>query len=123
MLKKIVIAFIALFAVILVTSCSSPATPQSWDGTWKAEGFKAVIQDQTIEINLVTPDAESLYWKGTFTGGNVKNGDFKSTADQDALAKSIFGSQDAEKTFVSKDGKLGFTVQMMGVKRNVELTR
>lgn len=124
MLRKIVTAFIALFFVASLASCStSPSEP--WDGEWKADGFSAVVKDKTIAINIVMPDSESVYWVGTFepASDTVKDGNVESIADRVVLDKSLLGSQDASKAFVSKHGKLVFNISMMGVKRTVELVK
>ena len=123
MLKKILTAFTAMFFVFAIASCSAPA--QTWDGEWKADGFVATVQDKTIEIDIVSPSSESVYWVGTFepASDSVKNGEVVSTADRVALDKSLLGSQDSEKSFSVKDGKLIFKISMMGVKRTVELAK
>lgn len=123
MLKKFLMAFTAMFFAFTLASCGAPAQP--WDGTWKAEGFVAKVQDKTIEISLVTPSSESVYWVGTFepASDTVKNGEVVSVADQEVLQKSLLGSQDSEKSFTAKDGKLVFNISMMGVKRTVELVK
>lgn len=98
-------------------------------GTWVADldnglGFAADVTATDISVSLTMEDSSALYWLGTFSGTDVINGQkITSEADVEALAGSIFGSQDAEKTFTYTDGKLTFPFSIMGVSQVVKLVK
>lgn len=133
MLKSFV-AFGALLSLFVLTACGSPAntntnpasTPSpavvSYDGTWTAEGFVAQIQNDTIEINIVSPDSKALYWLGTFHQPAGKT--VVSAANVEKLSMSLLGSQDKTKTFMILDeNKIAFDMAMMGVETTIYLER
>ena len=123
MLKKIMLGIFTALFVITVTACGGPA--KTWEGSWTADGFVGNVQGQDIEVHIVNSGSDTLYWKGTFDteSPNIKDGEIVSHADQGALSASLLGSQDATKTFTVKNGKISFVIQMMGVKRTVELAK
>lgn len=94
--------------------------PVSLNGTWKADGFEAVIADNSIEVNIVDQDTSSLYWKGTFPAGSDK---VVSEADTAALSESMLGSQDATKEFTVKDDEISFKITIMGTSKVVHLMK
>ena len=94
--------------------------PASLNGTWKSDGFKAVIAADSIEINIVGEDTRSLYWKGTFPAGGES---VTSVADTEALSSSMLGSQNAKKVFAVKGDQIDFEMSMMGTTKTVHLKR
>lgn len=106
-----------------VTTASSAPTkeaPVSLNGSWKAEGFAATIAADSIEINIVSTDSESLYWKGTFPSGTDK---ITSVADREALDASLLGSQDSDKVFNIDGDKITFKMSMMGTTKTIKLKK
>lgn len=102
--------------------------PRSLNGTWQMQ-----IKDQTvmtahittnhIEISFSSPDANALYWKGTFPAPEkvAAGAHITSIADKDALSRSILGSMSDTKDFTYEHGKLNFWVTMFGVTKLVSL--
>lgn len=126
MYRKLFAAIAVLALAISVSSCSSSNASESMSfaGTWTNadDTMSATISDSNIEIFLVGQDAKVLYWKGTFP--KLATGDdIVSEADREALDASIAGSQDSTKDFHYEDGKLSFSMSMMGVTKTVELER
>lgn len=144
-MKKLIALFAVIFVGISLSACQSaengsdaskPASkiaaapvatpaptkeaPVSLDGTWKAEGFEAVVAADSIEINIVSTDSESLYWKGTFASGTDK---ITSIADREALDASMLGSQDSEKVFAIDGDKITFKMSMMGTTKTIKLKK
>lgn len=130
MINKTIATF-GLLIVLLLSACSSAASVPAADltGTWASTStdgptFEATISDNLIEINIVNDDTKALYWKGTFplpekvTEGTV----ITSTADTEALASSIMGSQDQSKDFTHTGGKLKFDFGALGVTKTVEMS-
>lgn len=135
--------FIAICAAVaFLSACSSPAVedaasvadpaavvtteaPVSWNGTWKAEGFSAVIKDNLIIINMVSPDSSSLYWQGTWDSSKkAKDGaQIVSIADVEALSMSMLGSQSETKAFAFSDDELKFSMSLMGTTKTVRLKK
>ena len=141
-MKKIVVSIVAVCSFALLSACSSPAedaasvaapvavvktteAPVSWNGTWKAEGFSAVIKDKVITISIVSPDTTSLYWQGTWDSSKqAKDGaEVVSIADVEALSMSMLGSQDETKAFAFSDDELKFSMSMMGTTKTIRLKR
>lgn len=104
----------------VTSSAPTKEAPVSLNGTWKAEGFEAVIAADTIEINIVSTDSKSLYWKGTFSSGTDK---ITSIADTEALSMSLLGSQDSEKVFGIDGDKITFKMSMMGTTKTIRLEK
>ena len=102
------------------TKQEAPVEKPSLVGTWKADGFEAVIADNSIEVNIVDQDTSSLYWKGTFPAGSET---VTSEADTEALSESMLGSQDATKTFTVKDNEISFKITIMGTSKVVHLKK
>ncbi|MBK8748789.1 MAG: hypothetical protein IPM04_13275 [Saprospiraceae bacterium] len=128
-MHKIVATIIAIILLPFgLGACSggSDAAPAKADkqvslnGTWKADGFEAVIADNSIEVNIVDQDTSSLYWKGTFPAGSET---VTSEADTEALSESMLGSQDATKTFTVKDNEISFKITIMGTSKVVHLKK
>ena len=134
--KIIATLLVAIAAVIAFGGCSTtpdaapaaqtkqeaPVEKPSLAGNWNADGFLAVIGDDAIEVNIVSPDSKSLYWKGTFPVGETDK--IVSKADTEALSMSILGSQDPEKTFtVLGDNEIIFEISMMGTTSIIHLKR
>lgn len=123
MFKKLILTLIVAVFAVALSACGS-TTPQTWDGTWKADGFTATIKDQTIDIHIQGKDADALYWNGTFKPASSTIDSETITSDRnDATKKSMFGSQDSTKQFEYKDGTLHFHMSMMGVSRDVTLAK
>lgn len=98
-------------------------------GHWVADldnglSFEADVTATDISVSLAMEDSSALYWLGTFSGTDVIDGQkITSEADVEALAGSIFGSQDAEKVFTYEDGQLTFPFSIMGVSQTVKLVK
>ena len=132
-IAQIVILFGAIIAMTFLGGCGSAEAPNantkevamdkaSLVGTWTADGFVAEVADNSIEINIVSTDSKSLYWKGTFPVADADK--VVSKADTEALSMSMLGSQDAEKTFtVLSNDEIDFEMSMMGTTRIVHLRR
>jgi hypothetical protein len=120
---------IAMLAVVLVgislSACQSSdsgsdAKPASLVGAWKAEGLEATVAADSIEINFVSTESKSLYWKGTFASGTDK---ITSVGDREALDSAMLGSQDANKVFNIEGGKITFKITMLGTTKTVKLEK
>lgn len=142
-MKKFVVSIVAVCSFAFLSACSSPAAedaasvaapvavvktteaPVSWNGTWTAEGFSAVIKDKVITISIVSPDTTSLYWQGTWDSSKqAKDGaEVVSIADVEALSMSMLGSQDETKAFAFSDDELKFSMSMMGTTKTIRLKR
>lgn len=121
--KYILVVLIAIFPLTL-SACGT--TPQTWDGSWKADGFSVTIQKNVIDVHIVSKDGtDALFWNGTFkpASNTVDSETIKSVQDTSVTAHSIFASQDSTKDFEAKDGTLHFHMSMMGVSRDVTLTK
>lgn len=127
-MRKLISVLLVLVALPLALSACGPdaqgstasAKPVSLNGTWKAEGFEATVAQNSIEVNIVSADTSSLYWKGTFPAGSES---VKSVADKEALSSAMLGSQDAEKTFTVKDETISFKITMMGTSQIIHLKK
>ena len=123
MFKKIIFALLAGIFAVAVSACSTPA-PQTWDGTWKADGFTATIKDQTIDLHITGNGTDALYWNGSFKpASNTVDSEIISSTRNEITTRSILGSQDPTKAFEAKDGTLHFHMSMMGVSRDVILAK
>lgn len=138
-MKKFIASIIAICSIAFLSACSSPAVedaspvavaktteaPVSWNGTWTAEGFSAVIKDKLIVINMVSPDSSSLYWQGTWDSSKkAKDGaEIVSIADVEALSMSMLGSQDKTKAFAYDGSELKFYMSLMGTTKIVRLKK
>lgn len=122
MFKKIFLALIAGIFAVAVSACSS--TPQTWDGTWKADGFTATIKDQTIDVHIQGNGTDALYWNGSFKpASNTVDSEIVSSSRNEITTRSIVGSQDPTKAFEVKDGTIHFHMSMMGISRDVVLAK
>lgn len=136
-MKKLIALLAIVFVAISLSACQSsgsgsdasntPASsaptkeaPMSLNGTWKADGFEAVIAADSIEVNIVSTDSKSLYWKGTFVSGTDK---VTSVGDREALDGSMLGSQDKDKVFNVDGDKISFEMSMMGTTKTVRLEK
>ena len=138
-MRKSIASIIAICTIAFLSACSSPAVedaspvavaktteaPVSWNGTWTAEGFSAVIKDKLIVINMVSPDSSSLYWQGTWDSSKqAKDGaEIVSIADVEALSMSMLGSQNETKAFAFSDDELKFSMSLMGTTKIVRLKK
>lgn len=131
----VMVLLIVIGAIALLTPPKSAGSPPTGSvvvaeestvdlvGTWKTEGMTATVTDSTIEILWSTEDISGLYWKGTFTA-TVKDGArIFSAGDVDVMSDALFASQDADKEFTFKDGKISFKRTMMNVVQTVHMTR
>jgi hypothetical protein len=125
MFKKFIIALLATLFAVTLSACGTTA-PQTWDGSWKADGFSATIQNNVIDIHIVSKDGtDALYWNGTFAPNSktVDSESVNSVRDFTLTEHALFASQDSTKVFEAKDGNLHFHMSMMGVSRDVTLTK
>lgn len=123
---RIFTLFIVLFATALVGcggSTPQSTAPSSLVGTWKSADppMAAHISSNTIQIDWV--DDEALYWKGTMPTALTNGTKVVSAGDTKAMDESFLASLDTEKEFTYVDGKLTFSMSMLGVTRTVYLTR
>ena len=106
--------------------------PADLTGTWKQTNpnsqdswMEATIANGTIEIDWVTQDSRSLYWKGTYEAP-TKAGDWKWTSQGDtaAMEQSLLASQDTTKdfTYTKADG-ISWQASAMGVTTTVKTAK
>lgn len=118
---KTITFIIVVLGTFLLSSCGR-GEPMSALGSYSdADGdFSAMVTLDTIEINLGSGNSKTLYWLGTWEDGSDT---VTSDADQEALAKSITGSQSETKEFSVKDGKIEFEMKAFGMTKTVVLER
>lgn len=97
---------------------------QQLDGKWSykqnGSSFAAVVENNTIAIDLVGEDGTSMtYWAGTFESPVAVDSSVTSNVD----ASKFVLSQDSTKVFTIGDGTLSFQFQALGMKKNVEMKR
>src|SRR4051812_31031714 len=109
---------VLLVAIFAVAACGSSGNsqPSSYDGTWKADNFFAVITPNHIEIQMGNDEDSSLYWVGTFPQGSDH---ITSIADRKKLENAILGSQDSEKVFTLGEDHIDFRMSILGTTRTV----
>ncbi len=115
----------------LLSGCGSePAEPTDLTGTWVSEESEgsyqeAVISNDTIEINWVTPDSKAIYWIGSYEAPTeaVDEYSWTSSGDTEKMASALLDSQDELKDFKYKDGVISYDASMMGVTKTVELKK
>lgn len=126
----------ALIGVIIWAVASMPPKPGSYadsnveevlvlDGTWESKSdpsFKALIKNGTIEVNIISDNTASLYWKGTFEWTPGKES-IVSIADKAALDGSLLGSLADDKTFLYKGDNLIFDVGMLGTTTTITMEK
>lgn len=87
---------------------------------------KATIQSDTIEINWIGTDGTSaLYWAGSFTAPTTVDEPYTwtSTNDTSRTSGALMASSDETKDFIYDDGKISYSVSMMGVSKTVYLEK
>ncbi|MCI7325232.1 DUF5067 domain-containing protein [bacterium] len=87
---------------------------------------KATIQSDTIEINWIGTDGTSaLYWAGSFTAPTTADEPYTwtSTNDTSRTSGALMASSDETKEFIYDDGKISYSVSMMGVSKTVYLEK
>ena len=94
--------------------------PVSLEGSWSAEGVKAVVSDGIITVNIIDGDTSWLFWKGTFTS---KTGTVLSNGDRDALDSSMMGSTETQKPIKVNETTIEFDFSMMGATKHVIVTK
>lgn len=109
-----------------------PVTVPSMIGTWKQSNSdtgdilaQAEITAGSIQINLKTRDSSDIYWLGSFdtdTDPAVLS-EVTSLGDSDAMANSLFGSQDKTKKFAYDNGELTYKFTMLGTTKTVRLVK
>jgi hypothetical protein len=124
-MKKLIALLAVVFVGMSLSACQpsengTDAKPASLVGTWKADGFEATVAENSIEINIVSDDSKSLYWKGTFESGTNK---ITSIADREALDASMMGSQDSDKVFMIEGDKITFEMSMLGTTKTIKLEK
>lgn len=79
--------------------------------------------NDTIQVNMKTKDSSSIYWLGSFKSDKNPKTTFHITSkgNQDAMAMSIFASQDGSKRFKYQKGDLSFDFTMLGTTSTVHL--
>lgn len=113
-----------LFAVLVAIALFIPETSEarSYSGSYESTDgmFVAKIKDNQISMDLVTEDLTGLYWKGSFKSSTSR---IVSKADRKALKNAAFGSEDKEKLFVYRAGRLHFPFSINGQTRVITLRR
>ncbi|MDF7665392.1 hypothetical protein [Bifidobacterium sp. ESL0745] len=115
------------------SSSQTKPTPKPADltGTWKQtnssskdELMEATITADSIEINWVKPDRQSLYWKGTFTAP-TKAGTYSwtSNGDTETMKTSIMASQDATKKFTYDGKQLTYEQSALGTTSTIRMSK
>lgn len=87
---------------------------------------QATIQGDTIEINWIGTDGTSaLYWAGSFTAPSTADEPYTWTSANDTSRTSgaLMASSDETKDFTYEDGKISYSVSMMGVTKTVQLEK
>lgn len=111
---------------------ASVQIPVSMTGKWHQDEptstgitMEATIDVTTIQIDMITRDSSSIYWLGTFDSDQDLSTSFEvvSVGDQDAMSRSIFGSQSSRKTFAYNDGELSYSFSIMGTTSTIRLTK
>jgi hypothetical protein len=138
MSRKIIFAALAAVLVMFGSACSGSEASEgepsdgptilagSWEMTQPEDAefnMTAVVKDDNIAITFHTDGMSSLYWKGSFPKTAEDDEDIVSKADVKALESSLMGSQDKTKTFTFEDGKLKYTMGMMGAEFIIELEK
>lgn len=126
-----------LFVIIVLSIFGVPrhaASASSLEGHWRSSAttdttetplMTAEISNNQIEITWRTEDTSFLYWKGTFpVSKTVSDGsEIVSVGDVEAMDGSLMGSQSKTKNFTYKNGKLVYTLTVLGASRNITLER
>jgi cytoskeletal protein RodZ len=144
MLCLVLAAGAVVFFVVQNTTSAAPQTAQetvvddneqnpettvelpvkSLEGNWSTETsdpqVDAVISAGQIEMRFVKNDTSMLYWVGTFKTAESPNATIVS--DKVDINKAVLSGADS-KTFTVKDDTITFELEVMGVKRNLVLTR
>lgn len=132
--SKAALSFLAIVAIVmLVTYCVNRVvgdnTPHTLEGTWVSTqdepSLTATIQPNEVSIMWTAGSTTSLYWQGTFpsSGQAVDGTTIVSVGDKEALSKSLLGSLGETKEFTYKDGKLQFSLTVLGVAQTIRLER
>lgn len=138
-MKKYLITLLAATALLLAGCAGpSPVTPGSTTaaedsttnltGEWGYSGdtfkFDADVTSGKITVHiLLDDDSKGLYWTGTFPESAKDGESITSKADTEALASSLYGSSDEEKTFKFEGGKLVYEFTIMGTLTKVSLEK
>lgn len=133
-----VLAVLAIPVTISVLSgCGGGAhassLPDDFTGKWYQTNAKSTGVNMTAEItaghiqinNVPRSGTSAIYWLGTFDTDKSTSKAFKtkSLGDQDAMAMSIFASQDETKQFTYKDGVISFKYSILGTTSTVKLAK
>lgn len=123
MFKKLMVFVAATLLMFGLAACGS-TNNEPWDGEWKADGMTATIDGETVEIHFEDDGTRALYWKGTFEPPfeTIHDGEIISVKNAETDL-SLMGSLDDTKIFKAKDGKINFTLGMMGVEKTVSLAK
>ena len=107
--------------------------PADLIGSWKQtnsssedSAMEATITEDTIEINWVSSDSTSLYWKGTYEAP-TEAGDWKWTSDGDreTMQSALLASQDSSKEFSysADDEELIFEASALGTTATIRMSK
>lgn len=141
--KKLLICLLSLGMITGLTGCtSSEGTPEKQKeqeekkeptdltGTWASENQEgsyqeAIITNDKIEINWISPDSKALYWVGTYQAPNenVNEYSWTSTGDLETMQSALMASQDETKDFIYKNGVISYEVSALGVTKTIELKK
>lgn len=108
------------------------AEPLVLTGTWESENKdgsyqEAIISDSTISVNWVSDDGAttSIYWIGTYTAPSSNSDEYSWTSERDKekTDSAIMASSDDTKDFTYKDGKISYSVSLLGTTTTCELTK
>lgn len=87
---------------------------------------QATIQGDTIEINWIGADGTSaLYWAGSFIAPTTEDEPYTWTSANDTSKTSgaLMASGDETKDFTYEDGKISYSVSMMGITNTMQLEK
>lgn len=141
--KKFLACFLSLGMITGVAGCSTTEEPNEnqttqeekheptdLTGTWASEDQEgsyqeAVITEDKIEINWITPDSTAIYWIGTYQAPDKEVNEYTwtSTGDQEAMQSALLASTAESKDFTYKNGVISYEASMMGVTKTVELKK
>ena len=144
-MKKLIQLIASIFIVISMTACSSnqvtnntstktTETKQLLDlsGKWiqeikKDEGYVAaeIRKDGQIGvfINLKNDEIPWTYWVGTYDAPKDSKDEYKWTSKNTYTGNGLMASNDKEKEFTYKDGKISFSYTIQGKTVTINLVR
>ena len=145
-MKKIILGILfIIFIFTLTTGCNNSETKTTTKesnekketildltGTWKQSNsnsndsyFEATIENDVIEINIISEDSKALYWSGSYEKPTSSGKQYKwtSNANKEKLESSLFGSTDDTKDFNYSNNILSYEASMMGTTTTIKMEK